>query len=136
MNPDRADQEGAVGEFKSKGGWRRVVTALSYSAAGLRQAWKTEASFRQELVIAVPGTVAALLLPVGALEKLLLVGVLALVLIVELMNSAIEAAIDRVSLDSHPLSRNAKDFGSAAVMIALFLAVLTWAVILWPLLAR
>ena len=79
-------------------------------------------------------TIAAILLPVPALQKLLLIGVFVLVLIVELLNSAIEAVVDRVSLERNPLSKNAKDLGSAAVMLALFLAGATWLVILWPLL--
>lgn len=82
----------------------------------------------------VPGVLVALFLPVSGLEKIALIAVLMLVLIVELLNSAIEAVVDRVSLDNNPLSKNAKDFGSAAVMLALLLAVATWAVIALPLL--
>lgn len=78
-------------------------------------------------------TIAALLLPVSALEKLLLIAVFVMVLIVELINSAIEAVVDRVSLERNPLSKNAKDFGSAAVLLTLLLAATTWLVILWPL---
>lgn len=81
----------------------------------------------------VPGILVAFLLPLSGLEKIALIAVLMLVLIVELINSAIEAVVDRVSLDSNPLSKNAKDFGSAAVMLALLLAVATWAVITLPL---
>ncbi len=80
----------------------------------------------------VIATIAALLLPVSALQKLVLIGVFVLVLIVELLNSAIEAVVDRVSLERNPLSKNAKDLGSAAVMLALLLACATWLVILWP----
>jgi diacylglycerol kinase (ATP) len=78
----------------------------------------------------------ALLLPVSALEKLALICVLILLLIVELINSAIEAVVDRVSLDRHPLSKNAKDFGSAAVFLALTIVTATWAVIVLPLFVR
>lgn len=85
-------------------------------------------------MLVVPGVFVALLLPVSALEKVALIAVLVLVLIVELINSAIEAVVDRVSLDSNPLSKNAKDFGSAAVMLALLQAAATWAVIALPLL--
>ena len=90
---------------------------------------------RQELVLVVIATVAALLLPVSPIEKLLLIAVFVMVLIVELVNSAIEAVVDRVSLERNPLSKNAKDFGSAAVLLALLLAGATWLVILWPLFA-
>lgn len=130
------ENEQLVSEFKSKGGFKRISGALFYSFHGFRTAWKTEHAFRQELMIAVPAALLALLLPVTALEKLLLIGVLILVMIVELINSAIESVVDRVSLERHPLSKNAKDFGSAAVCLALILAGATWAVILFPLLFR
>ncbi|GIZ50628.1 diacylglycerol kinase [Noviherbaspirillum aridicola] len=128
-------EQSRVSEFKSKSGIRRILNACSYSLQGLRNAFRTEHAFRQELMVAVPAAVVALLLPLPALHRLALIGVLLLVLIVELINSAIEAVVDRISLERHPLSKNAKDFGSAAVMIALLLAAATWAVILWPLLA-
>jgi len=124
-----------VSEFKSKSGAKRIFSAFFYSMEGFRTAWKTEHAFRQELMLAVPATVIALLLPVSPFEKLALVGSLVLVLIVELVNSAIEAVVDRVSLERHPLSKNAKDFGSAAVFLALSLAGVTWATILWQMLA-
>lgn len=127
--------EQAVSEFKSKSGLKRIFSALGYSIAGFKSAWKGEHAFRQELFVVVIATIAALLLPVPALQKLLLIGVFVLVLIIELLNSAIEAVVDRVSLERNPLSKNAKDFGSAAVMLALFLAGATWLVILWPLVA-
>ncbi|MEO0319091.1 MAG: hypothetical protein RL404_2768 [Pseudomonadota bacterium] len=121
-------------EFKSKSGLKRVFSAFFYSIDGFRAAWKYEHAFRQELMIAVPGIVIALLLPVSALERLMLVGVLLLVLIIELLNSAIEAVVDRVSLDRNPLSKNAKDLGSAAVMLSFTFALVTWGVIVLPLL--
>ena len=120
-------------EFKSRGGPGRILNAARYSLQGLLAAVRGEHAFRQELMVVVPACILALLLPVPAIQKLMLVAVLVLVLIVELLNSAIEAAIDRISLERHPLSKNAKDFGSAAVALALALAVATWAVILWPL---
>ena len=123
--------EPAFSTFKSRGGWRRIAGALRYSLAGLRSAWKHEHAFRQEIAVIVPAALAALLLPVSALEKLLLVASMVLVLIVELLNSAIEAVVDRVSLERHPLSKNAKDFGSAAVMLALLLSAACWLVVLW-----
>jgi diacylglycerol kinase (ATP) len=123
--------EPAFSAFKSRGGWQRVVGALRYSVAGLRSAWKHEHAFRQELLVIAPAALAALLLPVTPLEKLLLVASMVLVLVVELLNSAIEAVVDRVSLERHPLSKNAKDFGSAAVMLAVLLSAACWAVVLW-----
>ena len=129
------DDNHPISEFKSTGGTQRIFAAWSYSMAGFKKAWKTEHAFRQELMLVVPAALIALILPVSPGEKLMLIGVFVLVLIIELLNSAIEAVVDRVSLERHPLSKNAKDFGSAAVMLALFLAAATWAVILWPLLA-
>ena len=117
--------------YKSRSGWRRIAGAVRYSLAGLRSAWRHEHAFRQEVCVILPATVAALLLPVAALEKLLLVATMVLVLVVELLNSAIEAVVDRVSLERHPLSKNAKDFGSAAVMLAVLLSAACWAVVLW-----
>ncbi|MGH8806808.1 MAG: diacylglycerol kinase [Noviherbaspirillum sp.] len=129
-----ADQDQLISKFKSKSGVKRIYAAFLYSIQGFRTAWKSEHAFRQELMLALPAAIVALLLPVSAFKKLALIAVLALVLIVELINSAIEAVVDRVSLESHPLSKNAKDLGSAAVFLALSLAVATWVVALWPLL--
>lgn len=119
---------------KRKRGLQRIVDATHYSLEGLRAAWAGEAAFRQELVITALLTPVALLLPVGLAEKILLIGVLALVIIVELLNSAIEAAVDRDSLEINPLGKRAKDVGSAAVMMALMLATGTWLAILTTLL--
>ena len=124
-----------VSEFKSKSGFKRIFSAVFYSIDGFRAAWKHEHAFRQELMIAVPGIVSAFFLPVTSLERLALIAVLLLVLIIELLNSAIEAVVDRVSLDRNPLSKNAKDLGSAAVMLAFFLALATWGSLVGPLIA-
>ncbi len=129
-----SDSQQHISEFKSKSGFRRIFSAFLYSLDGLRTAWRYEHAFRQELMIAVPGIVIALMLPVTRLEKLALVGVLLLVLVVELLNSAIEAVVDRVSLDRHALSKNAKDLGSAAVLLSTVFALITWGVVLYPLL--
>ena len=118
-------------EFKSKGGLSRIVGAFRYSIEGFRAAWRHEHAFRQEVMVAVPATVVALLLKISAFEKLALVVVLALVLLVELINAAIEAVVDRVSLERHPLSKAAKDLGSAAVALAITMAGATWAVVLY-----
>jgi diacylglycerol kinase (ATP) len=120
-----------ISEFKGKRGWQRIVTATANTMDGLQAAWRNEAAFRQELVAVVIGTVCALLLKISAFEKLVLIGVLVLVLIVELINSALEAVVDRISLERHPLSKNAKDFGSAAVALAIGLAMAAWAVVLY-----
>ncbi len=122
-----------ISEFKSRGGPGRILAACRYSLNGLKSAWRGEPAFRQELSLILPAIALALLLPLGGLQRLLLIGALILVLIVELINSAIEAVVDRISLDRHPLSKNAKDFGSAAVALTVCLAVATWAVVLWPL---
>jgi diacylglycerol kinase (ATP) len=126
------DIEQPVSEFKSKSGLKRIFSAFLYSMEGFKSAWRMEHAFRQELVLVVIGTIIALFVPVSAVEKLMLIGVFVLVLIVELINSAVEAVVDRVSLERNPLSKNAKDFGSAAVFLSLSLAVATWAVVLIP----
>jgi diacylglycerol kinase (ATP) len=126
------DIEQPVSEFKSKSGLKRILSAFLYSMEGFKSAWRMEHAFRQELVLVVIGTIIALFVPVSAVEKLMLIGVFVLVLIVELINSAVEAVVDRVSLERNPLSKNAKDFGSAAVFLSLSLAVATWAVVLIP----
>lgn len=133
-NSDNNEQ--LVSEFKSRSGIKRIFAAFFYSIEGFKTAWKIEHAFRQELILTVIASVIAFLLPVSAYEKLAMIGVLLLVLILELINSAVEAVVDRVSLDRNPLSKNAKDFGSAAVFLALSLAAGTWAVILWPLVSR
>jgi diacylglycerol kinase (ATP) len=128
-----SEQQPSSSEFKSKSGLKRIVSAFFYSIEGLKTAWKGEHAFRQELLLVVVATIIALCLPVSGLEKLMLIGVMVLVLIVELLNSAIEAVVDRVSLERNPLSKNAKDLGSAAVLLTLTLGVATWLVILIPL---
>ncbi|WEF33132.1 diacylglycerol kinase [Pseudoduganella chitinolytica] len=120
-----------VSEFKSKSGLKRILSAFFYSVDGLKSAWRHEHAFRQELMLFVVGGIVAMLLPISAFQKLALIGVLVIVLIVELINSAIEAVVDRISLDRHPLSKNAKDFGSAAVLLSCGLALVTWAVVLF-----
>jgi diacylglycerol kinase (ATP) len=120
-----------VSEFKSKSGLKRIMVAFGYSMDGFRSAWRTEAAFRQEMLLMVVGTVSALSMSISAFEKFMLIGVLVLMLIVELINSAIEAVVDRISLDQHPLSKNAKDFGSAAVFLSVGLALTAWGVVLF-----
>ncbi|MEO8836588.1 MAG: diacylglycerol kinase [Caldimonas sp.] len=112
----------------------RLAGALRCSIAGLRHAFRSEAAFRQELLASAVLVPVALLVPVGVVERLLLVLSLLLVLAVELLNSAIEATVDRISAERHPLSGQAKDLGSAAVFVALAMSALCWAVIAGPVL--
>jgi diacylglycerol kinase (ATP) len=119
-----------VSEFKSKSGFKRIVSALFYSVDGLKTALQSEHAFRQELMLLAVAAVAAFALPVSAYERLAMLGSIVLMLIVELINSAIEAVVDRVSLERHPLSKNAKDFGSAAVLLAGLLAGAIWITVL------
>ena len=112
-------------------GFRRILRATKFSAQGFAQAWKHEAAFRQELVLAIIMTPAAFWLGQTIIERALLIGVLLLVLIVELLNSAIEAAIDRHGDEHHELSGRAKDFGSAAVFVVLVIVGLVWGAVAW-----
>jgi diacylglycerol kinase (ATP) len=128
---DNIPMETPISEFKSKSGLRRIFLAVSYSIDGFKAAWRGEHAFRQELLVLVVGTVVALLLKISAFEKFMLIAVLVLVLVVELINSAIEAIVDRISLERHALSKNAKDFGSAAVMLTFGIALAAWGVVLF-----
>ncbi len=113
-------------------GFTRIIKAAGYSWKGLRAAWINEAAFRQEGVAAVIAIAVACWLDVDAITRILLIGSVVLVMIVEILNSAIEALVDRVGTDYHELSGRAKDMGSAAVLIAIILAVATWGTLLWP----
>jgi diacylglycerol kinase (ATP) len=116
--------------MKGKRGLQRILNATRYSLDGLRAAWDNEDAFRQEVILAVILIPTALLLPLPLVETILLVGVVVLVLIVELLNSGIEAAIDRDSYEINTLGKRAKDIGSAAVMLSLLLALGTWLAVL------
>jgi len=116
--------------FKGQSGWRRVVNAFHYSLAGLRAALQAEHAFRQEVLLAALLIPLALLLAPSGTARALMVGSVLLVLVVELLNSAIEAVVDRVSLDRHPLAKRAKDTGSAAVFLALINVVAVWLCVL------
>ena len=118
--------------FKSTGGLLRIARAFGYSLQGLGAAWRHEAAFRQETALAVVLIPLGLWLGNDAMERLLLAGLLVLVLIVELLNSAIEALADAISTDHHPLLGRAKDIGSAAVLLTLLLTGATWATVLVP----
>jgi diacylglycerol kinase (ATP) len=115
---------------KGKTGVRRLINACGYSINGLRAAYRLEDAFRQEILLAAVLIPAALLLPVAATGRAVLLASVMLVLIVELLNSAIEAAVDRISLDNHELAKLAKDIGSAAVMLSLACMTMVWIVVL------
>ncbi|UVJ45195.1 diacylglycerol kinase [Pseudomonas sp. LS1212] len=116
--------------FKGQTGLKRVLNATGYSIDGLRAAFTGEAAFRQLVLLSVVLIPVTFMLNVSRAERAILIAVCLLSLIVELLNSAIEAAIDRISLDRHPLSKNAKDMGSAAQAVAMTMIALVWAVIL------
>ncbi|QUM83415.1 MULTISPECIES: diacylglycerol kinase [unclassified Moritella] len=107
-------------------GLTRIIKATGYSWQGLRAAFKYESAIRQELLLLIIFTPIALLLDVSHVDKILLVASLVLVLIVELLNSAIEAVVDRIGTEHHELSGRAKDIGSAAVFVSLCLAIFIW----------
>ncbi len=117
--------------FKGKTGVRRIFNAFGYSLAGLRAAYKHEDAFRQEVWLALALIPLSFFLPATAIGKALMIGSVLLVLIVELLNSAIEAAVDRVSLENHKLSARAKDIGSAAVFISLMNVLVVWGLVLF-----
>jgi len=121
---------GAVAPGKGRTGMDRVVAALGHSLAGLAAAYRGEAAFRQEVWLGIPLAVIAIALPVSALERGLLIASLLLVLIVELLNSAVEATVDRVGLEHHLLSKRAKDIGSAAVLLSLINLAVVWGSVL------
>lgn len=121
----------AESPFKGKTGLRRVWNAFGYSLAGLRAAYRHEDAFRQETWLALLMIPLALVLPASGVGKALMICSILIVLIVELLNSAIEAAVDRVSLESHRLAARAKDIGSAAVLMSLLNVVAVWMLVLF-----
>jgi diacylglycerol kinase (ATP) len=112
--------------FKGRSGIDRIVRAAGYSLSGLRAAYGGESAFRQEIWLALVLLPASLFVGSGWMQVALLAGSVMLVLIVELLNSAVESAIDRISFERHELSKRAKDFGSAAVMLSLLLCAGIW----------
>lgn len=128
---DQQVASSAESPFKGKTGIRRIFNAFGYSLSGLRAAYKHEDAFRQEVWLALALLPLAFFMPVGGTGKALMVASMLLVLIVELINSAIEAAVDRVSLESHRLAARAKDIGSAAVLLSLLNVVVVWALIVF-----
>ncbi|KMV30056.1 diacylglycerol kinase [Photobacterium swingsii] len=112
-------------------GIKRVIDATGYSIKGLKAAWQHEAAFRQEIILMVLMTAVTFFLPVTKLEQVVMIGSLFIVVIVELLNSAVEAVVDRIGSEYHELSGRAKDIGSAAVFVALALVTVTWGLILF-----
>jgi|TARA_Y100000588_G_scaffold129689_3_gene142105 diacylglycerol kinase (ATP) len=111
-------------------GLKRIINATGYSINGLKSAFKTEAAIRQELALCGIFIPLALILDVSKVEQILMIASLVLVFILELLNSAIEAVVDRIGTEHHELSGKAKDIGSATVMVGLILAIFTWGYIL------
>ncbi|MBK0096500.1 diacylglycerol kinase [Erwinia sp. S63] len=112
-------------------GIQRIVNAAGYSWQGLRAAWQHEAAFRQEVIAALVAIVVACWLDVDVISRVLMIGSVVLVIIVEILNSAIEAVVDRIGQERHPLAGRAKDMGSAAVLLAILLALFVWIALLW-----
>ncbi|MFV5467744.1 diacylglycerol kinase [Acinetobacter towneri] len=118
--------------YKGTSGLQRILNATGYSLAGFKAAFKNEAAFRQNILINLLLIPLSFFMPVSRVEQVLMIVVCLLTIIVELINSAIEAVVDRVSMEQHPLSKNAKDMGSAAQFVALAIITLTWGACLIP----
>lgn len=116
--------------FKGKKGLRRIINAAFYSMEGLRAAFRHEDAFRQEVFLATVLLPLAFYLDVSGIERALMTASVLLMLIVELLNSAVEAAVDRISLENHALAKRAKDIGSAAVLMTLINLAVVWGCIL------
>ena len=122
---------GRTNTHKNNAGITRIWRALLYSLAGLESALRTESAFRLEVVAAVVLTPIAVALPASLTQTALLLGALLLVLVVELLNSAVEATVDRISLEDHDLAKKAKDVGSAAVFLSLVNCAVIWGFVLY-----
>ena len=117
-------------EFKGKQGLTRLFNALGYSRDGLSAAWRNEAAFREEVLLAAVALPLAVVLGKNGVERALLIGSILLILIVEILNSAVEAVVDKASPEKHELAKRAKDMGSAAVLLSLITAAAIWASVL------
>jgi len=125
--PSRSSMESP---HKGKTGLVRLRNALGYSLQGLREAYRNEDAFRQEALLAAVAIPLAFFVGGTGVERALLIASILLVLIVELLNSAIEATVDRISYEDHRLAKRAKDIGSAAVFLSLVSAAIVWIVVL------
>ena len=130
------EAELAESPHKGQRGLRRLFNAFLYSLSGLRLAFQHESAFRQEMALAAVLIPLACILPVEPVERALLIASVLVVLVVELLNSSVEAAVDRIGLDTHRLSKRAKDLGSAAVLLALVALTIVWALLAIPALMR
>lgn len=119
-------------EFKGKQGIVRLINALGYSRDGLGAAWKNEAAFREEVMLAIVTIPLAIFLGETGVDRALMIASILLILIVEILNSAVEAVVDKASPEKHELAKRAKDMGSAAVLLSLVNAAVIWACVLWP----
>lgn len=122
----------SAAEFKGKTGLVRLWNALGYSRDGIKAAWQNEAAFREEMLLAMFAIPLAIFLGKTGVDRALLIGSILLILIVEILNSAIEAVVDKASPEKHELAKRAKDMGSAAVLFSLLNAAVVWACLLWP----
>ena len=132
MVQDAGGKEQAMDEspFKGKTGVRRMLNAIGYSVSGFGSAFRHEEAFRQEALLGVVLAAIAFWLHVSNIARALLIFCVLLVLVVELLNSAVEATVDRISLENHRLAKRAKDIGSAAVFLSLINVAVVWALIL------
>ncbi len=128
----KTTQNDDVAHLKSTGGPMRILNAIHYSSSGLKHALQHEAAFRQECVLAIPAMIGCWWSPISTAEKLVLFGATLAVLVIEILNSAVEATVDRISTERHPLAGRAKDMGSAAVMLTILFAGLCWLLIAGP----
>lgn len=128
---DAGHRPGGESPHKGRTGVRRIWNALFYSMAGLKAAFLHEDAFRQEAILAALLIPTALFLPASGVGKAVMVAAVLLVIVVELLNSAVEAAVDRISLENHRLAKRAKDIGSAAVFVSLVNVPVVWILVLW-----
>jgi diacylglycerol kinase (ATP) len=119
-----------ISPFKGKTGLRRLINAFGYSVEGFKAAFTHEDAFRQEVFLTIVLIPLAIYLGENSVEKALMIASVLLVLIVELLNSAVEAAVDHTSTDHHALAKRAKDIGSAAVFLALAIVAIVWGLML------
>lgn len=118
--------------LKGKKGLTRLINALGYSRDGIRAAWQNEAAFREEILLAAITIPLAIYLGKTGVDRALMIGSIILILIVEILNSAVEAVVDKASPEKNELAKRAKDMGSAAVLFSLINAAAIWACVLWP----
>lgn len=121
----------SAAELKGKKGLRRLINAIGYSRDGIAAAWRNEAAFRQEILLAAIALPLAFYLGKTDVERALMIGSVVLILIVEILNSAVEAVVDKASPEKSELAKRAKDMGSAAVLLSLLNAAAIWVCLLW-----